>query len=242
MDGVLMAGGKGQRMRPLVHTNGPKHLIPVGDHPLLWHVMRTLESGGVTKLIIALDGTEPDQTMCEITSYALNFPCCYTHSNAGVNDGPVHELFQIQPWLTPNQPFAVVFSDSFFATSLDFSGHYAPHIWTMNIPSDADPSQFGQVITTGNRVTRIIEKPEQQQSKLMLTGAMILPPDIFGLAQEVCCTTEGEVHFGHLLQALAQNRDMSHTVIPDGSFIDVGRPKDWQRAHALALSQQYEAL
>jgi dTDP-glucose pyrophosphorylase len=49
---VLMAGGEGRRLRPLTGTM-PKPMLPVGDRPLMEHVVAQLRSAGITQVTIA---------------------------------------------------------------------------------------------------------------------------------------------------------------------------------------------
>ena len=46
MRAVIFAGGLGTRLRPYT-TVIPKPLVPVGDRPVLEHIMRSLYAGGV---------------------------------------------------------------------------------------------------------------------------------------------------------------------------------------------------
>jgi NDP-sugar pyrophosphorylase family protein len=49
MRAVILAGGLGTRLRPYT-TIIPKPLVPVGDRPILEHILRQLAAAGVTKV------------------------------------------------------------------------------------------------------------------------------------------------------------------------------------------------
>ncbi|MDD2526736.1 MAG: nucleotidyltransferase family protein [Lentimicrobiaceae bacterium] len=51
---VLMAGGRGERLRPLT-DNTPKPLLKVGDKPIIAHTIDHLRSFGITRFHIALN-------------------------------------------------------------------------------------------------------------------------------------------------------------------------------------------
>lgn len=54
LDGVLMAGGKGLRLRPLtLHT--PKPLLPVGDKPIIDHNVEHLRRYGVDNIFVTVN-------------------------------------------------------------------------------------------------------------------------------------------------------------------------------------------
>lgn len=50
---VILCGGQGTRIRG-VADNIPKPLIPVGDRPILWHIMKIYSFYGVRKFILCL--------------------------------------------------------------------------------------------------------------------------------------------------------------------------------------------
>jgi mannose-1-phosphate guanylyltransferase len=48
---MVLAAGMGSRLRPLTTTT-PKPLVPVGDRPILAHVLDRLEAAGVTRTVV----------------------------------------------------------------------------------------------------------------------------------------------------------------------------------------------
>lgn len=53
MKAVILAGGKGTRLRPYTSVL-PKPLMPIGDLPILEIILRRLEKAGVTEVVIAI--------------------------------------------------------------------------------------------------------------------------------------------------------------------------------------------
>lgn len=53
MRAVLLAGGRGTRLRPYT-TVIPKPLVPVGDRPIMEHVLRALYAGGTRRVDVCL--------------------------------------------------------------------------------------------------------------------------------------------------------------------------------------------
>ena len=53
MKAVILAGGFGTRLSEETSLI-PKPLIPIGDNPILWHIMKTYASHGITEFIICL--------------------------------------------------------------------------------------------------------------------------------------------------------------------------------------------
>ncbi|MCH8065363.1 MAG: nucleotidyltransferase family protein [Chloroflexi bacterium] len=52
MFAIILAGGKGERLRPLT-ADRPKSMVPLGGKPILEHQLLWLRDGGVTDVVIA---------------------------------------------------------------------------------------------------------------------------------------------------------------------------------------------
>ncbi len=50
---ILLCGGKGERLRPFTE-NLPKALVPLNGEPLLGHLLRYLNSAGITRVIVCV--------------------------------------------------------------------------------------------------------------------------------------------------------------------------------------------
>ena len=58
MDAVVLVGGFGTRLRPLTE-HIPKPMLPIGHVPMIERLIRRLERGGVTRVVLAL-GFKPE--------------------------------------------------------------------------------------------------------------------------------------------------------------------------------------
>lgn len=54
MQAIILAGGKGTRLKPFT-TNIPKPLVPIGDIPILEVILRQLKYYGVTEVILSVN-------------------------------------------------------------------------------------------------------------------------------------------------------------------------------------------
>jgi len=54
MQAIILAGGKGTRLKPFT-TNFPKPLIPIGDMPILEIILRQLKNNGFTNIVITVN-------------------------------------------------------------------------------------------------------------------------------------------------------------------------------------------
>src|SRR2546423_5382924 len=55
LEGVVLAGGSGTRLRPLTAVTN-KHLLPVYDQPMIYYPIQTLVNAGITDIMIVTGG------------------------------------------------------------------------------------------------------------------------------------------------------------------------------------------
>ena len=56
MKGVILAGGTGTRLDPLTRITN-KHLLPLGNRPMVAYAIEALVQGGITELMVVTGGT-----------------------------------------------------------------------------------------------------------------------------------------------------------------------------------------
>ena len=56
MKGVILAGGTGSRLDPLTRITN-KHLLPIGDRPMVSYAIEALVRAGLTELMLVTGGT-----------------------------------------------------------------------------------------------------------------------------------------------------------------------------------------
>jgi MurNAc alpha-1-phosphate uridylyltransferase len=116
MRAMLLAAGRGERMRPITDST-PKPLVPVGGRPLIaWH-LAALARAGIREVVINLSwlGAQVRATLGDGRDYGL----AITYSD----EGPVPletggGIFRAVPLLGPG-PFLVVNADIW--TDIDFA-------------------------------------------------------------------------------------------------------------------------
>ncbi|MFP4207072.1 MAG: N-acetylmuramate alpha-1-phosphate uridylyltransferase MurU [Wenzhouxiangella sp.] len=110
MKAMILAAGRGQRLRPLTdHT--PKPLLEVGGKPLIVHHLEALAVAGVGEVVINLAwlGHQIERTLGEGSAFGLKIT--YSHEPEGALE-TAGGIIQALP-LLGNRPFITVSADIF---------------------------------------------------------------------------------------------------------------------------------
>jgi len=175
MKTVILAGGLGQRLKPFTEII-PKPLLPIGESTVLEIQITSLKNHGVDEIFLA-----------------TNYRSEYITSFIGNGDKygiPIHISKEVKPLGTCGpvtllkdklaEPFMLMNGD--ILTNLNFSElkdfaqeKQAPlTVVTRHI---TPPFEFGKVVTDGDYITDVEEKPEFKLE--ILAGIYVLDPVLF---------------------------------------------------------------
>lgn len=219
-EAVVMAGGRGQRLRPLTdHT--PKPMLPVGGRPLLEHTLTRLRDAGV-------------QTVHITTHHAAEKITRYFGDGRGIGL-ELHYLNEARPLGTAGSlrqlarataPFLVINGD--ILTSVDFRAMLVYHreqaaeLTLATRRHDID-IPYGVVECRGSRVESLREKP--RLSFFVNAGIYLVEPSALELLP-----AEDAYQMTDLIDALlARGRRVASFPILE-YWLDIGRPPDYQQA------------
>lgn len=224
MHAVILAGGKGVRLRPYT-TTLPKPLVPIGDqHAILEIVLRQLASAGFTSCTIAIGHLGHI-----IRAYVGNGARWGLRVGYSTEDSP---LGTMGPLLTMMdrlpEHFLVMNGD--ILTDLDYADVLNSHSTSgapLTIATYARQVRidFGVLTTESDRVVAFTEKPSVDYRVSM---------GVYGLSRDTLASyTPGlPLGFDELVLDLLKTETPPHAYPFDGYWLDIGRPDDYDRANA----------
>lgn len=229
MDAIILAGGKGTRLRPAV-ADVPKPLARVGERPFLDLLLRQLQRfQSVEKVVLAV-GYKSEQIEAEYhNERRFGFPIEFSVEHAPL--GTAGAIF-LALRNTRSQDVLVLNGDSYVefdlsALAADHSRHAAAI--TMVVVEVADAGRFGSVIvdSSSERVLGFAEKTGSSAPGLINAGCYVLARRVFEHIPIEPASFERDVIPRHLASTYA------HAVT--GKFIDIGTPESYQRAADVLL-------
>lgn len=154
MRAMILAAGRGERMRPLTdHT--PKPLLEAGGKPLIVHQIERLREAGMKRIVInvAWHGDLIEEALGDGSALAVNIRYSREPDGALETAGGIRHALE----LLGDQPFVVVSSDVFCDFDLSGLGGLAPrdaaHLVLVNNPPHHPEGDFalerGRVIPAG---------------------------------------------------------------------------------------------
>jgi len=234
MRAMIMAAGKGTRLRPITDLV-PKPMAPIVNRPALYHILRLLQRHGVTEVIINLHHLHDAITAYFGNGAGMGMKIEYSYEPELL--GTAGGVKNNEAFLADGT-FLVVSGDAL--TDLDLTGLVAAHrrlgsIATLAVKEVADPSLFGVVVTDDDdRILGFQEKPsrDEARSRLCNCGIYVFEPEIFShiLAGEFD-------DFGRrVFPELLRRNVPFHIWEGTGYWSDVGNLGEYVRGNSDALS------
>lgn len=235
MKAVLMAGGFGTRLRPL-SINVPKPMVPIGNIPIMEHVVSLLARHQITE-ITSLLYFQPDEIKSYFgdgSDFGVKMDYCLPDADYGTA-GAVRCALK-----SADEPVLVISGD--LITDFDLTEAIAWHgeqraEATILLTHIENPLAYGIVITNPDgRIVRFLEKPTWGEafSDTINTGTYILEPSAISLIPE-----NTNYDFSQNLYPLMLSRQMRlYGKIMDGYWKDIGNVNEYRNVHQDFFNRQ----
>jgi len=232
---VLMAGGKGSRIRPLTLSR-PKPLIPVANRPMIEYIVEKIKKSNSNELIVTLSYLKNQiKALLQKDYPEMNITYSVEKKPLGTAGGVKQASKHI------NDTFFVLSGDVLVDVDLnkllDFHNEKKALV-TMVLTRVPDPSHFGiATLNNEDQIIKFLEKPSSQErfSNLANTGTYILEPEIFDYID----AENGEMDFSKdIFPQLIEEKAGIYGFIFDGYWNDVGRPKTYLQANYDVLNKK----
>ncbi len=224
MQCVILAAGKGTRLRPLT-DNCPKPLVKVAGKTLLDRIVESLPSA-IDELIIVTGYLEEKiKEHCGTEFHGKKV----TYVTQTEQRGTAHALWLCKDLL--HGRFLFMFADDLHgATDIARVTSYTRAMLTLTTNT---PEKFGIVVRhPDGTLAEMIEKPEHPPSNLASTGVMVLDDNIFKY-DPYAIETKGEYYLTDVLREYA--KDYPIAVVEQSLWIPIGYPEDITRAETILL-------
>lgn len=195
---VILAGGYGTRISEESHLK-PKPMIEIGDHPILWHIMKIYSQYGFHEFIICL-GYKGYVIKDYFAHYYLHGSADVTFDYTKSNEQIVHH-FNAEPWkvtlvetgkdtmtggrvkrvkpfLANDEPFLLTYGDGLADIDIRALTEFHRSHGKLATVSATQPSgRFGSLRLQGDEVLGFQEKPKGDGGWVN-AGFFVLQPEV----------------------------------------------------------------
>lgn len=232
---VIMAGGQGQRLRPLTDDT-PKPMLKVGDKPLLEQVVGQIRDAGFQKIVMAVNYRREviEEHFGDGSEFGMEVTYVHEHERLG----SAGALGLMREEL--DRPFIVVNAD--LLTNVNFGALARFHaeqanVLTVGVRQCVIEVPYGVVDLDGLAVTGLTEKPSLEF--FVNAGIYAVSPDAVALMPEEV----REFNMTDLIEAaLAAEARVGSFPIRE-YWLDIGQLADYERAegdHATYFSRDHD--
>lgn len=233
--GLILSGGAGTRLRPITHTYA-KQLVPVANKPVLFYGVEALVEAGVTDIGIIVAPHTGDEVR-EAVGDGSAFGAKVTYIEQDRPAGLAHAVLTAEDFID-GAPFVMYLGDNLLREGVpglvDRFRDETPDAMILLTQVD-DPSAFGVAELEGERVVRLVEKPENPPSNMALVGVYLFSPAIFEAAKRLQPSDRGELEITEAIQTLIDDGREVRSEIVTGWWKDTGQLVDMLEANRLVL-------
>ena len=180
---IILCGGKGPRLREVTELL-PKPMVPIGEQPIVWHIMKTYASFGVRRFILCL-GYKREAFVDYFMNYHMRtadatitlghnpdirfYGDCaeadweVTLAGTGLATMTGGRVFRASKYLaSDDENFFLTYGDG--VSDIDLAALYRRHLCggkLLTISAVHPEARFGEMILDGDDVRGFEEKPAQ---------------------------------------------------------------------------------
>ncbi|HET9119639.1 MAG TPA: glucose-1-phosphate thymidylyltransferase [Solirubrobacterales bacterium] len=235
LKGLILSGGAGTRLRPITHTSA-KQLVPVANKPVLFYGIEALVEAGITDIAVII-APETGGEIRQAAGDGSDFGARITYIEQEAPLGLAHALLTAEEYLGQS-PFVMYLGDNLLRDGITdlvevFRGSQPDAL--ILLTRVEDPSSYGVAELNGERVVRLIEKPENPPSDLALVGVYMFTPAIFQAAHSIEPSGRGELEITDAIDSLIKGDRRVESHIVKGWWKDTGKLEDMLEANRLVL-------
>lgn len=249
MKAMILAAGKGTRVRPITYTI-PKPMIPILEKPVMEFLLELLRQHGFTEVMVNVSHLAEEIERYFRDGQRFGVQIAYSFEGRIVDGNLIGEALGSAGGMRRIQDFYPFFDETFVVLcgdaliDLDLTAALKWHrekgaiatIVTKTVPQD-EVSSYGVVVTDSEgRIQTFQEKPsvEEARSNTINTGIYIFEPEILDLIPS------GEVYDigGDLFPKLVDMGAPFYAIPMDFEWVDIGKVPDYWQAVRDVLSGQ----
>ena len=234
LKGVILAGGSGSRLRPLTKVTN-KHLLPVGQKPMIYYPIEKLTSIGIEQILI-VTGVEYMGDVVGLLGSGREFGCQFTYRVQDEAGGIAQALGLAENFA---QHIVVILGDNIFHARLkSYADNFiaqktGARVLLKQVPY---PERFGVAQISDNKVICIEEKPKKPKSDYAVTGIYFYDTSVFDVIRTLKPSARGELEISDVNTAYIAKDQLRYDIL-DGWWSDAGTFESLKAVNELVIEE-----
>jgi glucose-1-phosphate thymidylyltransferase len=232
MKGVILAGGRGTRLRPMTNVVN-KHLLPVYDEPLIYYPINTLLNAGIDDILII---SSPEYIGKYIELLEEDFDDVnFSYRVQNEPKGIAHAVSIAEDFV--DDKFAVMLGDNIILGDLsdqitEFQeSDSKAKIFLKEVDQ---PARYGIAdIDSEGKVIDLEEKPENPSSNNAVIGLYLYDKDFFSKVDQIDPSDRGEYEITDVNNLYVKEGEMDSGLV-ENRWFDAGTPEGLFKASKYA--------
>jgi glucose-1-phosphate thymidylyltransferase len=232
--GVILAGGTGSRLRPLTKVTN-KHLLPIGQKPMIYYPIEKLTSIGIDQILI-VTGVEYMGDVVGLLGSGREFGCWFTYRVQDEAGGIAQALGLAENF---GQQLAILLGDNIFQANLKtyadkfIAQKTGARILLKQVPN---PQRFGVAQISNGKIVSINEKPKKPKSDYAVTGIYFYDSSVFDIIRTLRPSGRGELEISDVNNAYLTKGLLAYDIL-DGWWSDAGTFESLNKANELVAKE-----
>ncbi|MGW4637535.1 glucose-1-phosphate thymidylyltransferase [Sphaerisporangium sp. NPDC004334] len=235
MKALVLAGGRGTRLRPLTHTSA-KQLVPVANRPVLFYGLEAIRDAGITEVGVIIGDT--GREVCEAVGDGSAFGLDITYIPQEAPLGLAHCVLIAREFLG-DDPFVMYLGDNFLVGGIrDLVDAFrdAGHDAQLLLTKVAEPQFYGVAeLGPSGEILSLEEKPARPRGDLAIVGVYTFSPAIHEAVRAIRPSARGELEITDAVSWLIGNGFRVHSHLVNGYWRDTGRLQDMLECNRIVL-------
>jgi len=227
MKGVILAGGSGSRLAPLTISVN-KHLLPIGQKPMVLHCVDKMVESGVTDILIV---TNPEYVgnFSMLLKSGKDFGCNITYKTQDNPDGVAGGLYIAKDFVGEDN-FLLILGDNMFDFNLkketsEFKN--GCHLFFKHVP---DGHRYGVGHFEHDNLVELEEKPNNVDYAYACIGIYIFDSEVFKMIESLEPSDRGEYEITDAINIYLSNNSITYSCV-DGWWTDAGTFASYKTAN-----------
>jgi glucose-1-phosphate thymidylyltransferase len=229
LKGVILAGGTGSRLHPLTQITN-KHLLPVYDRPMINWAIEALVKAGVTELMLVTGGTHAGEFFRLLGNgheHGID-RLFYAYQD---RPGGIAEALGLAERFARDGRVVVMLADNVVERSLSQAVENfrqqegGSRILLAHVDEPEHLCHLGVAELDGDRVVRIVEKPDDPPSEYAVTGIYFYDEQVWDVLPTLEPSNRGELEITDVNNWYVDQGAMEYDVL-EGFWGDAGESID----------------